>query len=575
MTPAPPPAKIPAKLILFVRKGFIMSEAGVMVLLVSVIGGLLLFLIIALSAAIEQRKKVKALENTVIVTKDAMERAVANVQQIKEQAVAQVEQEKEQTVSEVQKEKDLKISEVEQELDRRVLEFEQQITQSVTETQQDYERRIAEIEQEKETAIATILKEKDVAETEHAQQISELTQQFAKYQPIIDIETELAQLKADRDMLITETSDAEAQIESLEADITTLEDISNLQVFGLYEPKYDFSTSIEYKTALDDNRTKQKQMIRDNTAILCPTDWTVEGSRTRGKQLQGAITKLMARAFNGECDSIIQKVRYNNYYSIEKRINTAYKAINKLGEHYHCAIVSDYLIAKIDELRLVHEYEEKRQIEMEEQRRIRDQIRDEERAIREIEKTRQEAEKEEERYQQALNKARQEIEQATGAQQDKLNAEIAHLNTLLLEAQQNKERALSRAQMTKSGHVYIISNIGSFGDNVYKIGMTRRLEPTDRVKELGDASVPFRFDIHAMIFSEDAPTLENAIHNALIKRSVNRINTRKEFFHVTLQEIENIVQQQDVTADFIRIPDAKEFRETQALLALEQEQDAP
>jgi len=279
--------------------------------------------------------------------------------------------------------------------------------------------------------------------------------------------------------------------------------------------------------------------------------------------------KLMARAFNGECDSIIPKVRYNNYYNIEKRIQTAYKALNKLGEPNHCTIVSDYLMLKLDELRLVHEYEEKSQIEKEEQRRIREQIRDEERALREIEKARQEAEKEEERYQKALDKARQEVEQATGARQDRLQSEIEHLNKLLAEAQVNKERALSRAQMTKSGYVYIISNIGSFGENVYKIGMTRRLEPTERVRELGDASVPFRFDIHAMIYSENAPELENEIHRVLIKRSVNRINTRKEFFNVRLDEIEDIVRKQDVNAEFIRIPDAKEFRETQKIIEIE------
>ena len=148
-------------------------------------------------------------------------------------------------------------------------------------------------------------------------------------------------------------------------------------------------------------------------------------------------------------------------------------------------------------------------------------------------------------------------------------SEIQRLNELLSEAQENKERAISRAQMTRSGYVYVISNIGAFGEGVYKIGMTRRLEPTDRVKELGGASVPFPFDVHAMIYSEDAPTLENDLHKQLENRSVNRINTRKEFFKVGLDEIERIVQNHNVDANFIKIPSAEQYRQTQSIIAQE------
>ena len=136
-------------------------------------------------------------------------------------------------------------------------------------------------------------------------------------------------------------------------------------------------------------------------------------------------------------------------------------------------------------------------------------MREEERALREIEKAKLDAEKEEQRYQQSLEKARIDIEQATGKQRDKLEAQILQLTQQLQDAHTNKERAISRAQMTKSGHVYIISNIGAFGEHVYKIGMTRRLDPMDRVDELGDASVPFPFDVHAIIFSQNAPELRD------------------------------------------------------------------
>ena len=282
----------------------------------------------------------------------------------------------------------------------------------------------------------------------------------------------------------------------------------------------------------------------------------------------------MSRAFNGECDSIIPKVKYNNITSIENRIRSAYNAINKLGESQNCQITWEYLNLKVDELCLVHEYQEKLQFEKEEQRRVREQIREEQRAQRELEKAQQDAEKEEERYQKALDKARQEIEKSTGEKQDKLQLEVERLNALLLEAQANKERAMSRAQMTRSGHVYIISNIGSFGENVYKVGMTRRLEPTDRIRELSGPSVPFTFDIHAMIYSEDAPGLENQLHRLLENRSVNRINARKEFFDVSLAEIEAIVRKHNVEAEFIRIPPAEEFRKTQTIIAQEARADS-
>ncbi len=380
-------------------------------------------------------------------------------------------------------------------------------------------------------------------------------------------------LKSQRDRTKSQISDVQKTLDTLKKELTIVRDAAEIQSFGLYEPKYDFGTSAEYREKLDEIRAKQKSMIREKTAIICSTEWTVDGNKAKGRQMTDRQIKLMARAFNGECDSIILKVRYNNFYSIEKRIEAAYKAINKLGEPNQCSIKRSYLKLKLDELRLVHEYAEKRQIELEEQRRIREQIRDEERALREMEKSQREAEKEEERYQKALDKARQEVEQASGDRQQKLQSEIERLNELLLEAQMNKERAMSRAQMTKSGHVYVISNIGSFGENVYKIGMTRRLEPNDRVRELGDASVPFRFDIHAMIYSENAPELENKIHRVLENRSVNRINKRKEFFNVSLKEIEDIVRKQDVNAEFIRIPDAKEFRETQLIIASEMETD--
>jgi hypothetical protein len=376
-------------------------------------------------------------------------------------------------------------------------------------------------------------------------------------------------LKADQLQLKAQESELRQTLTTLKTELSGLESELDIQNYGLYQPKYDFGESQKYKDKLGQIRQSQKQMIRDKRAILCNTEWTVEGSAAKGRKMVDKQIRLMLRAFNGECDSDILKVKYNNVERIKNRISSAYKAINKLGEEQRCELNPTYLDLKLQELYLVHEYQEKLQEEREQQREIREQMREEQRAQREMEKAQIEAEKEEKRYQQALEKARREMEKATGETHDKLEGEIQRLNELLLEAQANTERAKSRASMTRSGHVYIISNIGSFGKEVFKIGMTRRLEPEERIRELSGASVPFLFDVHAMVYSEDAPALETFLHQTFDDKRVNRINARKEFFNVSLEEIEDVVHQYDSEAEFIHVPEAEEFRKTQAMITQE------
>ena len=310
-------------------------------------------------------------------------------------------------------------------------------------------------------------------------------------------------------------------------------------------------------------------MIKSKTAAICTTQWTVEGSREKGKKQTNNTLKLMIRAFNGESDSAIAKVKYSNIKVMENRIRKTFETINKLNETNRCYIAVEFLNLKLKELELNYEMAEKVQQEKEEQRRIKEQMREEEKAQREFEKAQEEARKEEERSQIALKKAEEKLKTAHGEQLNKLNAQIEKLKADLLQAQQNKERATSMAQLTKSGHVYVISNIGSFGENVYKIGMTRRLEPMDRVRELGDASVPFNFDVHAMIFSENAPELENILHKEFYNNRVNKINDRREFFRVSLNEIKKVAEKYGVKAEFTMIAEAEQYRQT---LALENEE---
>lgn len=333
--------------------------------------------------------------------------------------------------------------------------------------------------------------------------------------------------------------------------------------FGLYEPTFSFEDASQYKVALDENYAQQKRMIKDDVAALCSKTWTVDGDVRKGRKMTEQNLKLMLWAFNGECDSLISQVRYDNIVKIEALIKKLYDRLNKLGEEKSCAITAPFLNLKLAELALVHEYKEKKQQQAEEQRMFREKMREEEKARRELERAQQEAERETVRYQQALEKAQKEAEKAHGDKLTKLQEEIERINQLLAEANARKERAISQAQLTRSGYVYVISNVGSFGESVYKIGMTRRLDPTERVDELGDASVPFPFDIHAMIYSEDAPKLENTLHRVFERRRVNLVNMRKEFFQVDLAEIRQVVIKQHGEFQLTLIAEAEEYRKSQ------------
>jgi hypothetical protein len=401
--------------------------------------------------------------------------------------------------------------------------------------------------------------------------------QLERYSKIVSLEDEgnrlsksNLSLESQNEKLKTEGRKIQEAIKSLNHQLADLEDQNALQEYGLYKPKYDLGTSEEYKSKLQEIRQEQKGMIKDEDVIIWAAEWSVGDSKAKGRAMMKQRTKMTLRAFNGECESLILKVKYNNVTQIEERIKKLRDAIHKLSKSDQSTINPDYVDSKIRELHLVHEYRDKQQEEKEEQGQIREQMREEQKAQKELEKAQAEAEKEEDRYQKALEKAKLDLEKSTGEEQAKLQAEIDKLNQALEDAHTAKERAISRAQMTKSGHVYVISNIGSFGKNVYKIGMTRRLDPLDRVKELGDASVPFLFDVHAMIYSENAPELENNLHKTFAEKRINLVNHRKEYFNVGLEDIEKIVKEQSPNSEFVLTAEAEEYRKTVALREADQ-----
>jgi hypothetical protein len=346
-------------------------------------------------------------------------------------------------------------------------------------------------------------------------------------------------------------------------EISLSTDTIDIGSFGLYERQFNFDTPEKFKTAMEENYQKQKQLIKDKLASICRTEWTVNGRKREGTRMTNQQTKLMLYAFNGECDSLITKAKWNNVTKIEEQIRKLFKDINKLGESSHIEITNEFLETKIQELQLVYEFALQKYEEKEEQRLLREQQREEEKAQRDFEREQRDAELEEYRYQKALEKARIDLQRSNQGNESLLKDRIKELEELLGKAQDRKERAIAMAQLTKVGHIYVISNLGSFGENVYKIGMTRRLDPLDRVRELGDASVPFRFDVHALIYSENAPKLEYDIHQAFKNKRLNKTNHRREFFNVSLEEIEEFINQHtEKKINFVKLAEAREFRES-------------
>lgn len=325
-----------------------------------------------------------------------------------------------------------------------------------------------------------------------------------------------------------------------------------------------FANALDYKEELAKIRSKQKELIKNKTAVSGATEWTVNGSASKGKKMVSDTQKLLLRAFNTECDELVAKVKYTNFDASLNKIYKSAEAISKLGTIMHISINSNYLDLKIKELRLAFEYQQKKQEEKEAQKAARAEMREAARLQKEIEAQRKKIEKEQTHYQTAYDHLLHQIEQNPD------NADLLKKKDELENQLNDIDKAMKdidyREANQRAGYVYVISNIGAFGPNVYKIGMTRRLDPQDRVDELGDASVPFNFDVHAMIFSDDAPALEAALHRAFEDRKLNMVNTRREFFNVTLDEIKEVVKKNfDKTVEFIDIPDAEQYRISQKM----------
>ena len=417
--------------------------------------------------------------------------------------------------------------------------------------------------------------------TEYKTQITELTAKCAELEQLLTPEMKDAQKLNDRiKELNHDITGKENEICSLEQDIQKrkneinaleqtinkkneqviwLDDEILVQEFGLYKPQFEFANSLDYKEKLAQIRAKQKQLIKDNMAVNGNTDWQVNGSAAKGRKMVSDTQKLLLRAFNTECDELVSKVKYTNFDSSLNRIYKSASAISKLGSVMNISISSAYLTSKATELRLAFEYQQKKQEEKEAQKAARAELREAAKLQKEIEAQRKKIEKEQTHYQTAYEHLLKQLEQSPD--DTALLVKKAELENQLQDIDKAIKDIDYREANQRAGYVYVISNIGAFGPDIYKIGMTRRLDPQDRVDELGDASVPFNFDVHAMIFSDNAPALEAALHRAFEDRKLNMVNTRREFFHVTLDEIKDVLKKNfDKTVEFVDVPDAEQYR---------------
>ncbi len=367
----------------------------------------------------------------------------------------------------------------------------------------------------------------------------------------------ISQLNAQARKLDQELLEKRKQLAVYEVDINALD-------YGLYKPTFEFANSDLYREELGKLRDMQKQCIKNDDAVFGDTNWQVNGSVAQGRAMVNNYKKLLLRAFNVECDDIVANVKVSNLERSIERIEKTSEQISKLGKTMSIGISPGYVRLKTNEVRLALDYQQKKQEEKERQKELRAQEREEAKVLKEIEEERKRLKKEQMHYENALKTVLDQIEKNGETvelleKKDQLESQISDTSKAI-------DNVDYREANRKAGYVYIISNIGAFGENVYKIGMTRRLDPQERIDELGDASVPFNFDIHAMIFTENAPGLESALHNAFESKKLNKINMRREFFAVSLDEIKEEVRKNfDKTVEWVDVPEAEQYRQSKLL----------
>jgi hypothetical protein len=383
-------------------------------------------------------------------------------------------------------------------------------------------------------------------------ELAKLEQQIKKGKEVISLDTELTQKRNELARLNEEIAVANGNL--------------NLQEFGFFERQYNFSDSTKYKDKLDSLRIQQKSMIKNGTAGRIITPMLLDNSKSKGKAMQNQLIKAALRGFNGEADALLVKVSVVNVDNKIKALRKVFEQLNKMYSRNLIEITYPYLDLKIEELRLAAEYELQKQEEKELLREQREKEREDKKLQAEIKAKRKQLEKDRDHFKNMVAKVTELLKEAKNDEVEELRRQLAEYQDKLSELDEIEEDIDYREGHATAGYVYVISNIGSFGEDVYKIGVTRRLEPLERIRELSSASVPFQFDVHALIFSEEAFALETELHNQLANYKVNKVNGRKEYFRVPFDEIRSILgTHKELTVELNEDAEAFEYRQTKAI----------
>lgn len=395
-------------------------------------------------------------------------------------------------------------------------------------------------------------KEARLLVTQREQLLSEATHASAQIQVLEETAREIGAMDAaDRKLFIANldsliatrrgeirTSELELNVardetEHLKSQVLDLQAAIDINDYGLYNFENPAQDSLQLGEQLKHLQGEIKQMVRDKRAAFGAQNFTLNGSIPQGRKMVNDMTKLLLRAFNAEAENCVKTVRAGRLQIAESRIDKSAAAVERLGKTMDIVISDQYILLRKQELRLTHQHLAALRAAKEEERAERERQRDDERAKKEFELAKAKQMKEVRHFEAALEQLRSSGDLA-GAQAVEMQ---------LVAAKELLDDLRERMTQTRAGHVYVISNVGAFGQNMVKIGMTRRMNPDDRIRELGDASVPFLFDQHAMIFSPDAYGLETALHQYFADRRVNLVNMRREYFYATPSEVKEALQQ--------------------------------
>ena len=369
-----------------------------------------------------------------------------------------------------------------------------------------------------------------------------------------DIEVRISEKNTELNQLCSEISKAKNELKNKKQEIENLEPlvtVVNIDTEGL-----ELATSQELKNILSRYKLEEAELVKNNTAI----DVIINDDK---KFITTQIRQIL-RSFNAECDLTISNVTLKNIDTMRNKILRSYETLNKIYKSDGVQITKEFLENKLQQLITAHSYQEKLEDERVQKKLIQEQLKEEEKVRREIEREKAKIEKDETQFKNEISKLMKYLQKTDNEVEKTLYIDkIKECEEKLSELETVKSDVLNREKNTRAGFVYIISNIGSFGENIFKIGMTRRLEPMDRIKELSSASVPFEFDVHALIFSDDAPALESILHNTFREYEVNKVNHRKEFFSIPLEKIEKVVtEHHNATVQWTYDAAAEEYRES-------------